>query len=263
MQQWDVLSCRDCQSVPSPPGCLVLRDRLAIIASGRKRRNTGALLLVRFHHSLPATTSQIAAGATPVYAAASRMVGLARESQSVGDSHKGPLNNQGEIRLKPAKNAKHRSTRTPKRTYTAQPRPWWPPRPARTTQRTPLELGPPRSGDRRSLGRGPPRSRPFTPPRAGSASFEGSTPPLERGPPRLRAEHPLGRGPLRSRAPTRASPALPRAPVPARATTLTRGNHAPTLFRQLPGGGHPRRCSALCGKVGVSSVTLCRLPPYD
>jgi hypothetical protein len=103
MQQWDVLSCRDCQSVPGPPGCLVLRDRLAIIASGRKRRNTGALLLVRFHHSLLATTSQIAAGATPVYAAASTMVGLARESQSVGDSHKGPLNNQGEIRLKPAK----------------------------------------------------------------------------------------------------------------------------------------------------------------
>jgi hypothetical protein len=33
---------------------------------------------------------------------------------SVGDSHKGPLNNQEETRLKPAKNAKHKSTRTPK-----------------------------------------------------------------------------------------------------------------------------------------------------
>jgi hypothetical protein len=32
------------------------------------------------------------------------------------------------------------------------------------------------------------------------------------------------------------------------------------LFRQLPGGGHPRRCSALCGKASISSVTLCRLP---
>jgi hypothetical protein len=40
----------------------------------------------------------------------------------------------------------------------------------------------------------------------------------------------------------------------------TPGNHAPVLFRQLPGGGHPRRYSALCGKAGVSSVTLCHLP---
>jgi hypothetical protein len=32
-------------------------------------------------------------------------------STSVGDSHKGPLNNQGETRLKPAKNANHGSTR--------------------------------------------------------------------------------------------------------------------------------------------------------
>jgi hypothetical protein len=32
----------------------------------------------------------------------------------VEDSHKGPLNNQGETRLKPAKNAKRKSTRTPK-----------------------------------------------------------------------------------------------------------------------------------------------------
>jgi hypothetical protein len=31
-----------------------------------------------------------------------------------GDSHKGPLNNQEETHLKPAKNAKHKSTRTPK-----------------------------------------------------------------------------------------------------------------------------------------------------
>jgi hypothetical protein len=33
---------------------------------------------------------------------------------TVGDSPKGPLNNQGETRLKPAKDAKHKSTYTPK-----------------------------------------------------------------------------------------------------------------------------------------------------
>jgi hypothetical protein len=33
---------------------------------------------------------------------------------SVGDSLKGPLNNQGETRLKPAKNAKHEPTCAPK-----------------------------------------------------------------------------------------------------------------------------------------------------
>jgi hypothetical protein len=42
----------------------------------------------------------------------------------------------------------------------------------------------------------------------------------------------------------------------------TPGNRVPTLFHQLPVGGHPRRCVALCGKAGVSSVTPCHLPPY-
>jgi hypothetical protein len=36
------------------------------------------------------------------------------KNTSVGDSHKGPLNNQGETFLKPTKNAKRKSTRTPK-----------------------------------------------------------------------------------------------------------------------------------------------------
>jgi hypothetical protein len=51
-------------------------------------------------------------------------------------------------------------------------------------------------------------------------------------------------------------------PQDARRDLGTPGNRVPALFHQLPGGGHPRRCVALCGKAGVSSVTLCRLPPY-
>jgi hypothetical protein len=57
----------------------------------------------------------------------------------VGGSHKGPLNNQGETCLKPAKNAKQKSTRTPKAHAQHNHDPGGPPRPARTTQRTPLE----------------------------------------------------------------------------------------------------------------------------
>jgi hypothetical protein len=49
-------------------------------------------------------------------------------------------------------------------------------------------------------------------------------------------------------------------PQDARRDFGTPGNRVPTLFHQLPGGGHPRRYVALCGEVGVSSVTLCRLP---
>jgi hypothetical protein len=48
----------------------------------------------------------------------------------------------------------------------------------------------------------------------------------------------------------------------ARHNRGTPGNRVPTLFHQLPVGGHPRRCVALCGKAGVSSVTPCHLPPY-
>jgi hypothetical protein len=48
----------------------------------------------------------------------------------------------------------------------------------------------------------------------------------------------------------------------ARRDLGTPENRVPALFHQLPGGGHPRRCVALCGEAGVSSVTLCRLPPY-
>jgi hypothetical protein len=51
-------------------------------------------------------------------------------------------------------------------------------------------------------------------------------------------------------------------PQDARHDTGTPGNRVRALFHQLPGGGHPRRCVALCGKADVSSVTLCCLPPY-
>jgi hypothetical protein len=42
----------------------------------------------------------------------------------------------------------------------------------------------------------------------------------------------------------------------------TTENRVPVLFHQLPGGGHPRHCIALCDEAGVSLVTLRRLPPY-
>jgi hypothetical protein len=72
----------------------------------------------------------------------------------------------------------------------------------------------------------------------------------------------LARGHLHARCPrscprVRAFNAL--TPQDARRDPVTPGNRVPALFHQLPGGGHPRRC---VGKAGVSSVTLCRLPPY-
>jgi hypothetical protein len=132
----------------------------------------------------------------------------------------------------------------------------------------------------------PPRARfasleTLTPPRArfasleGStlpsgevASLEGSTPP-RRGPSRSRAQRPLGedrlaRGHLHEHHP-RSCPvwafnAL--TPQDARHDPDTPGNRVLALFHQLPGEGHPRHCVALCDEVGVSPVTLCRLPLY-
>jgi hypothetical protein len=94
-------------------------------------------------------------------------------------------------------------------------------------------------------------------PRARSASPEGSTP---------LGEDRLARGHLHARYPcscprVRAFNAL--TPQDAHHDLGTPGNRVSALFHQLPGGGHPRRCVALCGEAGVSSVTLCRLPPYD
>jgi hypothetical protein len=107
-------------------------------------------------------------------------------------------------------------------------------------------------------------------PSGGSTSPEGSTPPLGRGPPRSRVQRPLGedrltRGYLHARCPrscprVRAFNAL--TPQDAHRDLGTPVNRIPALYHQLPGGGHLRRCVALCGEAGVSSVTLCRLPLY-
>jgi hypothetical protein len=124
-------------------------------------------------------------------------------TSGVGDSHEGPLNNQGKTRLKPAKNANADQLAHLTRmhnTTTIQVAP---------TARRDSTADAPRGVVR--LARGP------YAPRAGSASLEGSTTPLERGPPRSRAGHPLGQGPLRSKAPAHAFPAsLERGPPRSR-----------------------------------------------
>jgi hypothetical protein len=75
----------------------------------------------------------------------------------------------------------------------------------------------------------------------------------------------LARGHLHARCP-RSCPRVQAfnalTPQDARRDLGTPGNHIPVLFHQLPGGGHPRRCVALCGEAGVSSVMLCPLPSY-
>jgi hypothetical protein len=133
----------------------------------------------------------------------------------------------------------------------------------------PLGRSPPRSRAMCPLGRGPPRSR-----------VRRS---LERVPPRSRAQRPLGRGPPRSRAQRpldedRLARGHPHARRPRSCPRVrsfnaltpqdvhhdpdTPGNRVPALFHQLPEGGYPRRCLALCDEAGVSPVTLRRLPPY-
>jgi hypothetical protein len=75
----------------------------------------------------------------------------------------------------------------------------------------------------------------------------------------------LTRGQLHARRP-RSYPRVRafNAPTPqdARHDPDTPGNRVPVLFHRLPGGGHPRHCVALCDEVGISPVTLRRLPPY-
>jgi hypothetical protein len=107
-------------------------------------------------------------------------------------------------------------------------------------------------------------------PRAGSASPEGRTPPRAgsaspEGPNAPSSGVRLARETLPARCPrscprVRAFNAL--TPQDARRDFGTPGNRVPALFHQLPGGSHPCRCATLCGEAGVSSVTLCRLPPY-
>jgi hypothetical protein len=174
----------------------------------------------------------------------------------VGDSHKGPLDNQGQTLLKPAKNAKHKSTCTHK-THTQHNRdpgaPHGPPgqRSGRPSSEVRLARGIDTPSGGVLLARG------LHAPSGGSASLEGSPPPLERSPSRSRAEHPLGRVPLRSRAPTRTySHTRVRAfnaPMPqGRATTLT---HL---------GITPRRCSANSrGEAIPAAVQHCAARPVS
>jgi hypothetical protein len=164
------------------------------------------------------------------------------------------------------KNAKHKSTCTPKAHIQRNHDPGGPRGPPGQHSRRPSSkvrlargIDAPSGGNR--LARGPHA------PSGGSASLERSAPPLERGPPRSRAKRPRGRGPLRSKAPTRTCSrtrvrALNALTPQGRAPTLTRLGITPRHCSANSRGGHPRRCSALCGKAGVSSVTLCRLPPY-
>jgi hypothetical protein len=93
-------------------------------------------------------------------------------------------------------------------------------------------------------------------PRARSASLERSTP--------LSGVR-LARGPQHARCPCscpRVRAFNPLTPQDARRDPGTPGNRVPALFHQIPGGGHPCCCVALCGVAGVSSVTLGCLPPY-
>jgi hypothetical protein len=155
-------------------------------------------------------------------------------------------------------------------TCMTRPRPWWPLRPARAAQRNAPRVrsaslegyAPPRARSTSLEGLTPPWARSasleaLTPPRAGSTSLEGSTPPS--------GEVRLARGHLHARCPrsyprVRAFNAL--TPQDTRHDPDTPGNRVPALFHRLPGGGHPRRCVALCDEARVSSVTLCHLPPY-
>jgi hypothetical protein len=143
---------------------------------------------------------------------------------------------------------KRESTHAPK--AHTRPRPWWPPRRNTPRVRTASLEGysPPRASSASLEGPTPPRAgsaslEGSTAPRAGSASLEGTCTHVARAPAPVRAFNDL-------------------TPQDARHDPDTPGNRVPTLFHRLPGGGHPRRCSALCDEAGVSPVTLRHLPPY-
>jgi hypothetical protein len=117
----------------------------------------------------------------------------------------------------------------------------------------------------RSPRRGSPRGRPErpnkAPPRARSASLEGSCS-LERAPLRSRVPASLERAPPRSRIPHDHTCSRMR----ERAfNALTRQSRAITRLGITPRrcsansleGAHPRHCGELCDEAGVSSVTLC------
>jgi hypothetical protein len=170
---------------------------------------------------------------------------------TVRDSHEGPLKNRGGSYLKPAK--KHKTQTHPEPTQNIR------------AQHSPHRDGP----------RGPPERPNKAPPRARSASLEGSHS-LERAPPLSRVHAILERAPPRSRVPA----SLERAPPPSRlphkrACSRTRVRAFNALTQQsraitrlgitsqrcsanFLGGAHPHHYGGLCDEAGVSSVTLCR-----
>jgi hypothetical protein len=187
---------------------------------------------------------------------------------TVGDSHKGPLNNQGNP-LKTRKNAKRGLNHEPKAHARHDHDPGGPRSPPGWHGGRPLGRGSPRSRVRRSHEQNPPRSRPRRP--SGEVRLaRGLDAPsgevrLARGLNTPSGEVRLARGHLHARSP-RSCPRVPafNAPTPqdAHHDPNMPGNRVPVLFHRLPGGGHPRHCVALCDEAGVSSVTLRRLTPY-
>jgi hypothetical protein len=125
---------------------------------------------------------------------------------TVGDSRKGPLNNQG----KPTKNTKHGLTHEPKAHARHDHDPGGPRSLPGWHDGRPLGWGSPRSRVRRPHEQNPPRWKAQPPPpRVRSASLEGSMPPRARSA-TLKGSTPPRRGPPRSRAPARmSSPLLP------------------------------------------------------
>jgi hypothetical protein len=139
---------------------------------------------------------------------------------TVGDSPKGPLKNWGILLKtckKPKRNTSHLNART-------------------------------RHGPHCGGPRGPPEWPSQRPPRAGSASLEGSRPPRSR----LPHTHACSRTWVRAfNALTRQSSAIMRLGIMAR-----------RCYANSLGGTHPRHCGGLCDMASVSSVTLRRPLSY-
>jgi hypothetical protein len=137
-----------------------------------------------------------------------------------------------------------------------------------------------RHGPRCGGPRGPPEWPSQRPPRAGSASLEGSHP-LERVPPRSRVRAPSSGLRLARGSPPPSSGFPPRSRLPHKRScsrtrvrafnALTQQSRAITRLGITPrrcsanslGETHPRHCGGLCNMASVSSVTLCRPLPYS
>jgi hypothetical protein len=178
----------------------------------------------------------------PPYAGSQRMPHRC-SGATLGDNHRGPLNNRG----KPTSSRKKCKTKTNPRAqnaHTTRSRPSWPPWPTRATS-----LSTPSGEVRLARGLSAPSSEVRL---ARGLNAPSSEDRLARGSPR--AHHP---------APGRTSePFNALTPAGLRHDLDVPGNHASELFHQLPGQVHPRHCTTLCGEAGVSSVALCRLLFY-